>query len=473
MNIRKALPASAMAVLLAGCALGPDYQRPATSLPDRFNAVNSTDSTATQTELPSGAEWWRAFNDAKLDELIERALRDNRDLQIAAAQLDEAEALLRQTNASLLPQIDATGSGGRTRVSQTQATPIPANVPVLRDDRRAVLSTAFELDLWGRLRRLSEAGRAQLLASRHARDGVALTLSATTAQAYFNLRSTDAQLAALGRTAQSRRDSLGVVRTRHEAGLASALDLNQARGNLADAEAQLSELQRQRDALEHLLAGLVGDPALRLVPVNADLPSPMAVQPDLPSRLLDRRPDLRAAEENLIAANAQIGAAKAALFPTISLTGFYGGQSESLAQLRDGASRIWNTSFAATLPVFDFGRGLARVDQASARQQQALFGYQKAVEAAFREVSDALGNLEYGSRSEARLAEKLRAAQESLELSQLRYQAGYSPYLEVLDAQRTASDAELALIRQRQQRLGYSVDLIKSLGGGWQSAQAQ
>jgi multidrug efflux system outer membrane protein len=446
--------------LLGGCAMGPDYQRPVLDLPTTYR----DEPVLPGRDIPDN--WWTLYNDSTLNSLVEEVLKTNSDARIAAAQVEEAQAVLRQVDAALWPEIDVGGGASRSRVSTDTA--LPNVAPLVRDERRVSASTSFELDFWGKLRRASEAARAQALSTAYGREVVRLTLAGTTTQGYLSLRSLDAQVAAVRSSLATREEALEVVRNRRTAGLASDLDYNQALGARADAASQLTELQRQRLVAENLLAALTGRAELRIAAGDLrSLPLPPLPPPGLPSALLERRPDVRAAEQNLIAANAQIGVAKAALFPSISLTGSYGGQSAALSTLLDSGARIWTGGFGLTLPIFDAGRNFARVDQNIARQQQSLFAYQKVIAAAFREVADAIVNTQQSAKAEADLQARLDAARNSLELAQARYQAGYSAYLEVLDAQRTANDAELALIRNRQSQLGYSVDFMKSLGGGW------
>jgi multidrug efflux system outer membrane protein len=283
------------------------------------------------------------------------------------------------------------------------------------------------------------------------------------------LRSLDAQIATLDNSIRVRRESLDIAKARLDAGLAPELDVFQAQGALADALVQRRDALRSRALVQHQLAQLAARPDLKLVSGDLfSLPTVPLPPAGLPSTLLDRRPDIRQAEESLVAANAQIGIARAALFPTVSLTAGAGVQSAQFADLVGGpGAAIWNVGVALSAPIFDAGRRSARVDQASARREQAVAGYQRAIETGFREVADALVNVQQTGESEAELKDRLDAARNALELSTLRYQSGYSPYLEVLDAQRTANDAELAFVRNRQARLAVSVDLIKALGGGW------
>jgi multidrug efflux system outer membrane protein len=448
--------------LLAGCTtVGPDYKRPAVDLPaDYPNEIQG------EGQIPP--DWWKLYRDPFLDELVASARSRNADIRLAAARLQEAEALAREAGAARYPELTGGFSTTRSKVSTRTVPPPQPNQPLTREQSQLTASTSFELDFWGRLARAAEAAQANLLASRYSQEVVALSLSGATAQAYFTARSLEAQLEVLDRAIEVRKESLSIATTRADAGLASALDVYQAQGALADALAQRREAARQRALTERALAQLTGRLDLKILHGNLfDLPLPPAPPPGLPSALLGRRPDIRSAEASMIAANAQIGVARAALFPTISLTASLGAQSAELSQLLSSGAGIWSMGLAAAAPLFDAGRREARVEQAQARRAQALAGYQRAIETAFREVADALASVEQSAGAEADLAARLEAARNALELSNERYRAGYSPFLEVLDAQRTANDAELAFVRNRQARLAFSVDLMRSLGGGW------
>ncbi|MDA1118286.1 MAG: efflux transporter outer membrane subunit [Proteobacteria bacterium] len=450
-------------LLMSGCTvLGIDYRRPAMDLPAAFPVQPSG---AAQALNPS---WWTLYGDPILDDLVASARVNNADLRIAAAQVLEAEAVLRQLGAAGYPDLALGGSRGRSRVSRLTVPPPAAGASLELSDTRAALTTSFEIDLWGRLERSTEAARANLLASHYAREVVALSLSGLTAQAYFSLRSLDAQLTVLERSINARRESVALARARLAAGLAPELDLHQAQSALFDALVQRRDIARQRALTERQLGQLTGRPGLALGDRNFfGLPVPPTPPPGMPSALLERRPDIRAAEQSLVAANAQLGVAKAALFPAVALTGALGTQSAAFSNLLAGGAGIWSLGFALSLPIFDGGRREALTDQARARRLQSLGAYQRSVEAGFREVSDALVNLEQAGASEADLSDRLSASREALRLAVDRYEAGYSPYLEVLDAQRGANEAELAFVRNRQARLAFSVDLMKSLGGGW------
>lgn len=457
----------AFLLLLAGCtAVGPDYERPEIALPSTYPAKVAP-------EAALSAQWWKLYGDSALDELVAAARKSNADIRLAAARVREAEAAFREAGAAFFPEVTGGYSATRNRVSERTLPPPAATAPLTRSQHQLLASTSFELDFWGRFARASEAAQANLLGSSFSYDVVQLTLAGATAQAYFALRSLDAQIAVLDVTIRVRTDSLNIAKARAEAGLAPELDVHQAQGALSEALVQRREAARQRALVERQLGQLAGRLDLKLPREKfaSDLfalPIPPTPPPGLPSALLDRRPDIRSAEETLVAANAQIGVARAALFPTVSLTGALGAQSAELSNLLSSGAGIWSIGFGLALPIFDAGRREARVAQAEARREQAVANYQRSIETAFREVSDALVNVEQSAGSEAELQARLQAARNALELSTLRYESGYSPYLEVLDAQRTANEAELAFVRNRQARLAFSVDLMKALGGGWQ-----
>jgi multidrug efflux system outer membrane protein len=456
---------------LAACTVGPDYKRPAMSLPAQYPEPSTGQAAGV------APNWWTLYNDSALNELVASGLKANADVRLAVARVQEAEGALREVRASIWPELDFSAGYSRQRVSTLASPPVPNGVPILRPNYQALVSTSYEVDFWGRIARTSEAARANLLASQLSRDVVGITLAGAIAQAYFALRSLDAQIAVLDSSIRTRRESLDLAKTRLDAGLAPELDVFQAQSALSDAQVQRRDAARNRSLVEHQLAQLSGRldaklPAEKLTGDVFTLPLVPLPPAGLPSALLDRRPDIRQAEEGLVAANAQIGIARAALFPTISLTASAGVQSAQFADLVSGpGAQIWSLGAGVLMPLIDEGRREARVDQARARQQQALAGYQKAVETGFREVADALVNVEQSGESEAELKARLDAARSALQLSTVRYQSGYSPYLEVLDAQRTANDAELAFVRNRQSRLAFSVDLIKALGGGWTPAK--
>ena len=460
------------ALLLGACAaVGPDYERPAMDLPGAYPDAPA-DVPATGA-IP--AEWWKLYRDQRLDELVASALERNADMRIAVARIEETDANLREAGAAFLPEIDLLAVPTRSRISNQTATPIPASVPLVRNNLRIALATAYELDFWGKLRRALEATRALALSSRYAKEVVTLSLAGLTAQAYFSLRSLDAQIALTRATLASREETLDMVRRRVRGGIASDLDLNQAELARADASTQLKELQRQRALVLNQLATLTGRLDLALAEGNLsdllNLPLPPPPPAGLPSTLLERRPDILLAEQQLIAANAQIGVAKAAMFPTIALTSYLGSESTSMSTLLSSGASIWSIGFGLAAPIFDAGRYAARTQAAEARQKQAVGVYQKVVEAAFRDVADALASVTLTAAAEQDQRDRALSARNVLRLATLRYESGYSAYLEVLVAQAAANDAELAFVRNRQAHLAASVDLMKALGGGWSMDQ--
>jgi multidrug efflux system outer membrane protein len=460
-----ALATTGLLALTACAPVGPNYVRPEVALPAQYPASDPRPAGATLAEVP--VDWWRLYGDPTLDRLVASGLASATDVRLAIARVDEAEALLREANATLLPGVNASANAGRAGASERGG----AGAVGTGNNFSIAASTSFELDFWGRLRRLQEAAQAQLAATDYARSVVALTLSAGIARAYVNVRSLDAQIAVSDETLRTADDSVAITRRRTDAGIASALDLHQAEGNRAQVAAQMKELRRLRAVSMHQLGVLTAQLDLDLAPADLRaLPSPPLPPAGLPSTLLARRPDVRQAEAALVAANAQIGVARAAQLPTISLTASLGLQSGSLAHLVSPGAGVWSVGLGLLGPVVDWGRFQARTEQAEARARQASVQYEASVQAAFREVSDALSNVAFAADVERDLAARVDAASNSLRLATQRYEAGYSAYLEVLDAQRTLNDAQLALVRNRQSFLTFTVDLMNALGGGWTSS---
>jgi multidrug efflux system outer membrane protein len=459
-----AIAAIVVASTLGGCmTLGPDYRRPDLSLPGAFAGASSADASAA---VP--ADWWTLYGDATLDRLVAEGLERNADVRLAVARIEEAEGLLREANASFFPQVNANAQYTRQRITTLGGTPVFSGFPLIRQDYLLTASTAFELDLWGRLRRASESARAGLLGTVYARDTVRLTLAGSVAQAYFAVRSLDQQLAVLRETIGTRADALRLTEAQARGGIVSDLDVNQAAETLAQASAQAKEIARQRDVFVNQLGQLTGAPALAVPTANVDdLAVPALPPPGLPSTLLERRPDVRQAEAALASATALIGVARAAQFPTFSLTGTFGGQSRALEDITLPGARVWSFGGGLVGPILDFGRYRARTAQAEARARQAEATYEQTVRTAFREVADALGNVRQTQASEADLRERVARSRESLRLARLRYESGYAAFITVLDAQRTLNDASLALVQNRQALLAYTVDLMRALGGGW------
>ncbi|NOU24519.1 MAG: efflux transporter outer membrane subunit [Methylotenera sp.] len=450
------------ALFLSACqSVGPNYTRPELPVPAQYSeTVDQTPSKVSQT-------WWTQYQDATLNALLDKALQNNADIKLAIARIDEAEAFANEVGAATLPQVDLNAGASRTRSTELGGNPVNVNP---RNNYKAQLGTAFEVDFWGKIARAKESARAQVLSSRYAKDTVALSLSGLVTGNYLVLRSLDSQIAIVQNNIKSRDESLALTKRRLEGGVASGLDVRQAEVATANLSAQLAELNRLRALSLHQLAVLTGDLSLHIAGADIQaLPVPPTPPAGLPSALLEARPDVRQAEEQMIAANAKIGVAKAALYPTISLTASLGGESLELGDILKSAARIWTGGVSLYLPIFDSGKLNARVDQASAKQKQALASYESAVQSAFREVNDALVNLRQNTEREAALYRSQEAAKKALAISENRYQSGYSAYLDVLDAQRVYNDAALSFVQSRQARLLATVDLFKALGGGWQA----
>lgn len=453
--------------LMSGCAMvGPDYQRPDNGLPTQY----SQPAPSPELEGVVSRTWWELYQDPVLNDLVAQAQKNNTDIQLAAARIEEADALLREAGTTLFPRIDFEGSGTRTKVTQRGPIPVFNQFEPIRENYIARLNTSFEVDFWGKFRRAREAARAQALATRYAQGTVELSLSSLVASNYILLRSLDAQISVSRDSLHSREESLALTERRLEGGVASALDVHQAQVNVSNLKAQIAELVRQRSIIEHQLAVLTGVLDLKLAASDLEkLPLPPIPPAGLPSRLLEARPDIQRAEQELVAANARIGVARAAMFPSISLTGIYGGESADLGDILESAARIWTLGVGVNLPIFDSGAREARVDQATAQQKQALALYQQALQTAFREVNDALVTLRQSAEREQALAVSEESAAKALQIAENRYKAGYAGYLEVLDSQRVHNDITLAYVESRQARLAATVELFKALGGGWRA----
>ena len=466
-NNMKLISVAVAALLLSGCqSIWPDYQRPKVAVPKAY------DQQADQANSHLSNTWWMLYQDQVLNDLVAKALQNNSDIKLAVARIEESDAVLREVGAALFPQIDLNSAASRTRATTTGATPVLANNP--RSNFNAQLRTSFELDFWGKLSRTKEAARAQALSTRYAKDTVALSLASLVASNYLLIRSLDSQLLVTQVSLKSREESLALTQRRLEGGVASALDVQQAEVARENLSAQLSDLNRLRALSLHQLTVLTGDVELNIASADiTSLPIPPSPPAGLPSALLESRPDVRQAEEQMVAANANIAVAKAALYPSISLTAGFGAESMQLGDVLKSASRIWTGGLSLNLPIFDAGKMSARVDQASAKQKQVLASYEGVLLNAFREVNDALVSLRLQTEREVALNKAQVAAQKALQISENRYQSGYSAYLEVLDAQRVYNDAALTFIQSRQARLVATVSLFKALGGGWQASAVQ
>jgi multidrug efflux system outer membrane protein len=457
--------------LLSACnSVGPDYQRPQLAMPAQYS--DKVDQVSNQKNDQISSDWWTLYQDQTLNDLINKALQNNTNIKLAVARIEEADAFAREVGADLYPQVDLNAAGNRSRETETGPNSTSSSNP--RNNYRAFLGTSYEIDFWGKLRSAEESAIAQALSTRYAKDTVALSISGLVASNYLALRGLESQIAITEDNLKSREASLALTKRRLEGGVASALDVHQAEVASTNLSAQLTVLKRQRALNLHQLAILTGvlDLNLSMLGIQA-LSIPPTPPAGLPSSLLEARPDVRQAEEQMIAANANIGVAKAALYPTISLTAGLGGESLELGDILKSASRIWTGGLSLYLPIFDSGKLDSRVDQATAKQKQVLASYEGVVQNAFKEVNDALVNLRQNTELEAELDKSQAAAQKTLKIAENRYKSGYSAYLDVLDAQRVYNTTALAFIESRQARFVSTVELFKALGGGWQRNTAE
>lgn len=451
-----------LAASLAGCMVGPDYRRPAIDMPESFHY---TEKDARDTV---NSAWWRQFQDPVLDGLIAEALANNKNVKIAAANVEQAAGVLTQTRAPLFPQASYAGNASRQRAGESNATPFPSAVSNPFDALQLFGGVNWEIDLWGRIRRLSESARANLLATEEARRGVILSLVASVAGSYLQLRGLDEQLAIAKRNQAAYAESVKLFELQFKYGQISGMNVEQARTQYETAAAAIPQLESQIGQAENALSILLGrnpGPIARGKTIH-ELTFP-AVPAGLPSQLLERRPDLVQAEQNLIAANAQIGAAKALYFPTISLTGNYGRESADLDNLFEGPARVWSYAGSVTGPIFTAGAISGQVHQTEAAQQAALHSYEAAIQSAFADVENAL-------LSRVKLAEQIqaqerlvKASREYERLAKLQYDGGYAPYLTVLNAQQQMFPAELNLAQLRAEFFTAYANLYKTMGGGW------
>ena len=445
------------ASLALGCAVGPNYVRPELPTPATFRADLAEADVTSLADL----KWFELFKDERLQDMIRTALVQNFDLRDAVVRVELARANLGITRADQFPTIEA--SAGIT--AQRSAASGSRTFGTVAGD---LLS--FEVDVWGRLRRATEAARADLLASDHFRKAVITTLVSDVATAYFDLLELDMELAIARRTLQLREESLTLIRNRERGGLGTLLEVRQGEQLVYAAAQVIPEVEQLIEQTENQLSLLLGGSPTAMARGLSliDQEQPPAVPAGLPSALLDRRPDILVAEQNLVAANAMIGVAKAAYFPRISLTGFLGFQSDALSNLFSGPARIWQFAPQVTQPIFNAGRLRSNVRLATAQQEIALIEYQRVIQTAFREVSDSL--IQYQKVREIRAQQELLVAtlQERSRLSYVRYQGGIDTLLNALDADRDLFDAELRLAQTRRNELLALVQLYRALGGGWQ-----
>ncbi|RJX32780.1 MAG: efflux transporter outer membrane subunit [Oxalobacter sp.] len=454
-------PGLIVAAVLGGCSMAPTHERPTLPVPDAFAG-----KTNTSAKKATDIGWKEFFKDVRLQAVIQTALENNRDLKIAALRIEESRALYGIQRADRLPTINAAADGSRARtpadLSSSDASTISTRYDV------GVSLASYELDFFGRVKSLSDAALSTYLATEEAKRSAHISLVAEVAKAYLAERAFAEQYALAEKSYAAREESLKLAKMRFKVGATSALDLAQYESLMQSAKVSLVTLARQRAQAENALAVLTGKPLADLPPAQALSAQGVLgdIHAGLPSELLNNRPDLRQAEQKLMAANANIGAARAAFFPRIALTGSYGTASSSLSGLFESGSRAWSFAPQLVMPIFDTGRNINNLDLAWARKNIAVAEYEKAIQVAFREVADALVGRKFLVQQVDAQDAVMKAEAERLKLSEARYNSGISSSLDVLDAQRQLFSAEQALVQARLLQLTNSIDLYRSLGGG-------
>jgi len=459
--MRKGILFSLLAVTVFGCMVGPNYKRPVIETPTswRFEEKEAREVANTA--------WWEQFDDPVLNELIRNALKENKDVKIAAARVEEFAGRYRTTRAPLLPQVGAGAVAGRSRATERGPSPIDGTINPA-NDFQIFLNANWEIDLWGKLRRATEAARADLLSTEEGRRTVILTLVTSVANGYVSLRDLDMQLEIAKRTAKSRQESYNLFELRFRRGTISELELNQVKSEYEQALSAIPLIEKKIAQHENLLSVLLGRnpgpiPRGRMID---ELVLP-AIPAALPSDLLTNRPDIRQAEQDLIAANARIGVARSQYFPAISLTSSFGYASTDLSKLFSGPARVWSYAAPLTAPIFTAGAISGEVKSAKAAQQQALLRYEQVIQTAFREVEDALID-QKRSREQLEIeAQRVITLRNYARIARLRFDSGYTSYIEVLDAERSLFNAELFHAQTKGILFQALVNLYKAIGGGW------
>ena len=462
----------ALAALLSSCTVGPDYGRPPVETPAAYRFSQATAQAVADTG------WWQGFDDPVLSSLVDEALRNNLDVQIAAARVDAFLGAYVTTRSALFPQVaispafpvQAARQRG-SRISTPQV--VPGSVTTEYSTYQAGLTASWEIDLWGKVRRRTEAARADVWANEEARRGIVLSVAANAAAGYVALRDLDRRLQIAHETERSRFDSLELFRKRFAGGVISQLELAQVTSEYEAAVAAIPNYEAQIARQETALSLLLGrNPGAIARGKAIDELTPIPIPAGLPSELLDRRPDVREAEQQLISANAQIGAAKALYFPSISLTGAFGAVSTALGDLFTGPARTWSFAAGLTAPIFNAGAIAGQVQQAEAGQRLALANYDKTVQAAFGDVEDALIVTQKSREILAAQQRQVTALADYRRLARLRYDNGYTSYIEVLDAERSLFEAQIAYTQQQDVVLTSLIVIYKAMGGGWVDAAA-
>jgi multidrug efflux system outer membrane protein len=455
--------------VLSGCSVGPNYRRPQVQSPTVYRGADP--AVATDPTSLADLTWFQVFKDDKLQDLVRTALVQNYDLREAVARVNAARANLGITRSEQFPNVVASAEATKLRSATSGQFALPAGASRDRTFGTVLLNLlSFEVDIWGRLRRATEAARANLLASEENRKAVVTTLVGDVATAYFNLLELDMELEIAKRTLATRQESLRLIQVRQQGGVATMLDVRQAEQLVYSASQTIPDTERLIEQTENQISLLLGKNPGDVTRGRklTDQEQPPAVPPGLPSSLLERRPDIRAAEQNLAAATANIGVAKAAYFPQINLTGFTGFQSSQLANIFSGAGSTWTFAPQITQPIFTAGRIKSTVRLTEAQQQLALVQYERAIQTGFREVSDALVEYRKVKEIQAQQEALVTTLQDRSRLAYLRYRGGVDTLLNALDADRDLFSAELSLTQTRRNELLALVQLYKALGGGWQ-----
>ena len=449
-------------LFLASCAVGPDYVKPSPDTPSAWRLEYET--AAGLADLA----WWEGFGDPVLNDLIQEALRENKDLKIAAARVDQFLGAFDTTRSQFFPQISGTAAVSRQKDTETGPIPFPSGVSSIYNNHQAYLSVSWEIDIWGRIRRATEAARADVLASEEGRRAVILSLATNVANGYLTLRALDRQLEIAQDTERAYAKTLQLFRLRHKYGTISRLELSQVESQYESAAQAIPQTESFIAQQENLVSILIGrNPGPIARGRTIDELAPVGIPEGLPSTLLERRPDVLQAEQNLVAANARIGAAKALYFPTISLTGILGTASAELSKLFEGPSSIWSVGAAAAGPIFTFGGISGQVKQAEALQQQAFFQYLQTVQNAFREVDDALVGTIKGREKLASQGREVGSLKDYARIARLQYEGGTASYFLVLDADRSLFNAQISYVQTQSNIFTSLVNVYKAMGGGW------
>jgi len=452
----------AVACALAGCMMGPDYKRPDVDTPQAYRV-----EVKSAADLINSA-WWEQFEDPVLNELIKTALAENKDVRIAASRVEEFLGRYGVTRSQLFPQVATQFGAGSQRISTVTQPAVASTQSNTFDSFSLDLGMSWEIDLWGKLRRATEAARAELLATEQARQTVILSLTSGVATSYVTLIDLDRQLAIAKSTADSRGEFFRIIKLRFEGGVVSEVELNQARSDYEFALSTVPVIEKQMAQQENALSVLLGrNPG----PIARDRTLDKLVLPqvpaDLPSSLLERRPDIRQSEQLMVAANARIGVAKAQFFPTISLTAILGTASSALGNLFKGASQTWSYGGTVTQPIFTGGNLISQLRVAESQQKTALLQYQKSIQTAFQEVNDSLIDQTKTREQLAAQARQVDSLRNYARLARLRYDNGFTSYLEVTDAETKLFNAELQYAQSQGQLFFALINVYKSMGGGW------